>query len=67
MLYLKSCPRCHGDIHLDSDRFGKYAKCLQCGFTRDFPANWNPPHPGSEQVLAEPGAEPSSPEEEKAA
>lgn len=38
MLYFKSCPRCKGDIHLDTDSYGTYAKCLQCGFSRDFPA-----------------------------
>lgn len=36
MLYSKACPRCSGDIKLDRDNFGVYAKCLQCGFNRDF-------------------------------
>lgn len=36
MLYTKACPRCSGDIKLDRDNFGVYAKCLQCGFNRDF-------------------------------
>ena len=36
MLYTKACPRCTGDIKLDRDNFGVYAKCLQCGFSRDF-------------------------------
>ena len=36
MLYMKSCPRCHGDVQFDSDNFGAFAKCLQCGFNRDF-------------------------------
>lgn len=36
MLYNKACPRCSGDIKLDRDNFGVYAKCLQCGFNRDF-------------------------------
>lgn len=36
MLYTKACPRCHGDIKLDRDSFGVFAKCLQCGFNRDF-------------------------------
>ncbi|MDA1256314.1 MAG: hypothetical protein O3C10_00500 [Chloroflexi bacterium] len=31
-LYLKSCPRCRGDIQLDTDQFGLYMECLQCGF-----------------------------------
>jgi hypothetical protein len=36
MLYMKACPRCHGDIKLDRDTFGVFAKCLQCGFNKDF-------------------------------
>jgi hypothetical protein len=36
MLYIKACPRCHGDIKLDRDNYGVFAKCLQCGFNRDF-------------------------------
>ena len=31
-LYLKSCPRCRGDITLDEDQYGRYMECLQCGF-----------------------------------
>ncbi len=37
MLYMKACPRCKGDVHMNRDSFGAYAKCLQCGFNRDFP------------------------------
>ena len=36
MLYTKACPRCSGDVKLDRDNYGVYAKCLQCGFNRDF-------------------------------
>lgn len=35
MLYLKSCPRCAGDIQADSDMHGMFLKCLQCGFSKD--------------------------------
>ena len=35
MLYLKSCPRCAGDVNGDSDSHGLYLKCLQCGFNKD--------------------------------
>ncbi len=35
MLYLKSCPRCSGDINADSDMYGLFLKCLQCGFSKD--------------------------------
>jgi hypothetical protein len=30
-LSLKACPRCKGDLYLDSDAYGTYRKCLQCG------------------------------------
>lgn len=32
MLYLKACPRCHGDIKFERDMYGHYLECLQCGF-----------------------------------
>ncbi len=32
MLYLKECTRCQGDLHWESDRYGTYLHCLQCGF-----------------------------------
>jgi DNA-directed RNA polymerase subunit M/transcription elongation factor TFIIS len=30
-LSLKACPECKGDMYLDSDAYGTYWKCLQCG------------------------------------
>ena len=34
----KSCPRCgDGDIVRDSDQFGEYWDCVQCGWMRDLP------------------------------
>lgn len=47
MLYLKSCPRCAGDIQIDDDPYGAFARCLQCGFNRDFPRR-RPTEPSSE-------------------
>lgn len=35
MLYIKACPRCHGDVEFGSDMFGKYLACLQCGYFID--------------------------------
>tara|TARA_B100001013_G_C24472987_1_gene388185 strand:- start:292 stop:525 length:234 start_codon:yes stop_codon:yes gene_type:complete len=32
MLYLKACPRCQGDVKYESDVYGKFLECLQCGF-----------------------------------
>ena len=35
MLDLRSCPRCKGDMHVESDMYGKYRQCWQCGFLED--------------------------------
>ncbi len=35
MLNLKSCPRCKGDVYVDSDWFGAFESCLQCGWSKD--------------------------------
>ena len=37
MLLFKSCPKCKGDVELNSDLDGNYAKCLMCGFYRHIP------------------------------
>jgi hypothetical protein len=29
--FFKACPKCKGDMYLDSDAYGAYRKCLQCG------------------------------------
>lgn len=31
MLWLKACPRCHGDMTPQSDIYGSYMLCIQCG------------------------------------
>ena len=31
MLYLRSCPKCHGDVYDDGDHYGRYLACMQCG------------------------------------
>ena len=31
MFWLKSCPRCHGDLFHERDHYGWYISCLQCG------------------------------------
>ena len=31
MFWFKSCPKCHGDLYQDSDTYGNYIACLQCG------------------------------------
>jgi len=35
MMWLKSCPRCRGDLVLDSDYYGHYVSCIQCGASLD--------------------------------
>ncbi len=35
MLYLKACPKCHGDIELVVFPDSKTLSCLQCSFTVD--------------------------------
>ena len=31
MIWLKSCPRCHGDLFDNTDIYGSYIDCFQCG------------------------------------
>ncbi|NQW21849.1 MAG: hypothetical protein HQ475_00225 [SAR202 cluster bacterium] len=31
MFWLKSCPKCHGDLYDNTDVYGSYIDCLQCG------------------------------------
>lgn len=31
MIWLKACPRCRGDLFLDSDAYGRFVSCIQCG------------------------------------
>ena len=32
MFWFKSCPKCHGDLYRDSDVYGTFVSCLQCGY-----------------------------------
>jgi hypothetical protein len=32
MFWLKGCPRCKGDLYEDTDKYGRYVNCLQCGY-----------------------------------
>ncbi len=31
MFKLRGCPKCHGDLFLGEDIYGKYLNCVQCG------------------------------------
>ena len=35
MVYFKACPRCEGDVILNSDMYGWYRECIQCGYETD--------------------------------
>ena len=35
MVWLKGCPKCKGDLFLDSDCYGKFQTCIQCGYIRE--------------------------------
>ena len=37
MFWFKLCPRCSGDLFEDSDHYGKFITCMQCGLIRDVP------------------------------
>ncbi|MBI2912490.1 MAG: hypothetical protein HYY03_01060 [Chloroflexi bacterium] len=30
--WLKQCPRCRGDLRQESDIYGYYISCVQCGY-----------------------------------
>jgi hypothetical protein len=32
MFWLKSCPKCHGDLTDKADIYGGYINCFQCGY-----------------------------------
>ncbi len=35
MYWLKSCPKCHGDLCLEQDHYGSFQTCLQCGYLKE--------------------------------
>ena len=35
MVYLRACPKCHGDLYDAIDVHGAFLSCLQCGYLRD--------------------------------
>jgi DNA-directed RNA polymerase subunit M/transcription elongation factor TFIIS len=32
---LENCPKCRGQLLLETDRYGSYQQCLQCGYVHD--------------------------------
>lgn len=35
MYWLKSCPKCQGDLCLEQDHYGAFQTCLQCGYLKE--------------------------------
>ena len=35
MFWFKRCPRCSGDLFEESDQYGRFITCMQCGFSKD--------------------------------
>lgn len=31
MFWIKSCPRCDGDLYENADQYGRFIACMQCG------------------------------------
>jgi len=31
MMWLKGCPKCHGDLYESRDHYGRDMTCMQCG------------------------------------
>ncbi len=36
VMWLKACPKCRGDLLLDSDYYGHYVSCTRCGAMLDW-------------------------------
>ena len=35
MISLKGCPKCRGDVYYQTDMYGAFWRCLQCGRYHD--------------------------------
>ena len=35
MVWMKKCPKCCGDLYLESNVYGSYVECAHCPFPRD--------------------------------
>ena len=44
LIFLKACRRCKGDVVIERDVYGEYAKCVQCGRSEEAkPGGFPPP------------------------
>ena len=60
MFWFKQCPRCSGDLVAESDHFGSYVSCMQCGLCRDVTSERTDPS----QISMEPVPAPTVPRSE---
>ena len=51
-LWLKSCPKCRGDLTLEQDRWGRYRVCIQCGYSDDLRTETHHAQRGTESAPA---------------
>ena len=51
MLFLKSCPRCTGDINADSDTHGTFLSAFNADFRRIYRQKWRPYYLGRRPPL----------------
>ena len=64
MLYFRSCPRCRtGTIEFDSDIYGAFLTCLNCGYTKNALSTRAPRavDANSEPTMGPPAFAPSAP------
>lgn len=56
MMYLRECPKCHGDLNAGEDIHGKYVSCMQCGYLKDVRSEDSYPLAGKTFVIDAPKA-----------
>lgn len=50
LIFLKACRRCKGDVVIERDVYGEYAKCVQCGRSEEAkPVGLPPPFQSTPQ------------------
>ena len=54
-MWLKGCPKCHGDLMAAEDMYGPYIYCLQCGYAHDLEKEKNPLPPPETHTETGPG------------
>jgi hypothetical protein len=55
------CPKCGGNIYLDTDFYGWYEECLQCGYTKNLEKVSRVGANTGDKYIAEPYEEPALP------